>query len=319
MHNRIKKKRLLIFGSGFIARHIVEYAKSSDEFEIKALYNEHKIPNLNYKDQINCNSPSLIGFIDDYRPEYLILLQGQSFVPNNINMKDSVESNLMKNLMLLEILNSHNGIKKQIKKMLVVGSAAEYGKFYQDQITENFPLHPTSVYGLTKIFLFNTSMFYYERGLPIIYIRQFNIIGPYQRDCFVLPSICKQVALIEKKMKEPIINVGDLSQERDFIDVRDAVLAYFSLFRNGELGEVYNVASGKCVSINKILNLVLQSSLLEKNKITILSDKKLFSKEHSLCNRLWADVSKLKQIEFKWHYSLKETVRDTLEYWRRNV
>ena len=145
-----------------------------------------------------------------------------------------------------------------IEKILVIGSASEYGKFYDTAITENFPLHPTSLYGLDKICLYNASMYYYERGLPIVHVRQFNTTGPLQRETFVLPSFCKQAAEIEKGIREPKMFVGDLNQERDFIDIRDTCRAYSLLFEEGLAGQVYNVSSGNCISINELLYIVLK-------------------------------------------------------------
>jgi GDP-4-dehydro-6-deoxy-D-mannose reductase len=46
--------------------------------------------------------------------------------------------------------------------------------------------------------------------------------------------------------------VGDLTTRRDFCDVRDVVRAYRLLVERGVSGEVYNIASGRDVSLQDI-------------------------------------------------------------------
>jgi GDP-4-dehydro-6-deoxy-D-mannose reductase len=47
--------------------------------------------------------------------------------------------------------------------------------------------------------------------------------------------------------------VGSLSSARDFLDVRDVVEAYLALARRGEGAQVYNVCSGRAVTIRDVL------------------------------------------------------------------
>ncbi len=51
----------------------------------------------------------------------------------------------------------------------------------------------------------------------------------------------------------PHLLVGNLGAARDFLDVRDVVAAYVALATDGERGEVYNVCSGKAVTIRDVL------------------------------------------------------------------
>ena len=162
-------------------------------------------------------------------------------------------------------------------------------------------------------------MYFVERGLPIVYIRQFNTVGIGQRDSFVFSSFSKNIVKIEKNLSEPILNVGDLSQERDFLDVRDTCMAYYILMEKGIIGETYNVASGDYISIEKLLYAMIEKSNLSKHDLKIIENKNLFSKEASLSKRLHADINKLKTLGFKPKYKLEDTIQDILEYWRKNV
>jgi GDP-4-dehydro-6-deoxy-D-mannose reductase len=52
---------------------------------------------------------------------------------------------------------------------------------------------------------------------------------------------------------EPQMYVGSLSSARDFLDVRDVVEAYLALARRGEGAQIYNVCSGRAVTIRDVL------------------------------------------------------------------
>ena len=316
----MEEKRLLIFGVGFIADNYVRYLHEFDNrnLTIKILFNKHKLQfQKPYIEHFPMVGDQVSPFLEKFKPTHILSLHGNSFISSNSNVRDSMDANALKTIEFLEVL-SRTESKKSLKKILITGSASEYGKFYHKPIREDFPLHATSLYGLSKISLYNASMYYHERGLPIVHVRQFNTIGPMQRDRFVLPSFCKQVAEIEKRSKKHEIMVGDLTQERDFIDIRDTCRAYSLLFEKGCNGEAYNVASGKYISIKKLLDLVLEVSHI-KNSVSVVQSNSLIFQENRLSKRLHADISKLRSLGFELKYSLRETVKDTLDYWRRHV
>ena len=307
-------RKVLIFGTGFIATNLVEHFRSKNT-ECIILFNKHKIQNC-----FNCKQYSMNTDLEELfkheKPDNLILLHGNSFVPLNTSVSLSVNENMLKIASFLEILYKQK-LYVDLKKIIVVGSASEYGKCYNEPIKESFPLHPTSLYGLSKICLYNSAKYYMERGMPIIYTRQFNTIGKGQRDDFVLASFAKKITLIEKKIIQPIIDVGDLSQERDFLDIRDTCYAYDLLFQKGQIGEVYNIASGEFITIKLLLNEVIKQSNLVKKSIQIRENKDLFSKEDGLSKRLHADIGKLKRLGFIRKYALSDTVKSTLDYWEK--
>ena len=316
----MNQDRLLIFGTGFLACNYINYLRKLNNYNvtIKVFYNKHKlIIDTPAIEHFPMDSDQVLFSLESFKPSHILCLHGSSFVPAGIKVRDSMEKNALKTMEFLEVL-SRSESRKSLKKILVIGSASEYGKYYNEAISEKFPLHATSLYGMSKISLYNASMYYYDRGLPLIYVRQFNTIGPAQRDCFVLPSFCKQVAEIEKGTKKPEIMVGDLGQERDFIDIRDTCRAYSLLFNEGKAGEVYNVSSGKCVTIRHLLDVILEVSRI-KDVVAIVPNKKLFFEEHSLSRRLHADISKIRRLGFEPEITLRQTIKDTLDFWRKYV
>ena len=93
-------------------------------------------------------------------------------------------------------------------------------------------------------------------GLDICCTRSFNHTGPGQSDRFVVSSIVKQFVKIAHGLQEPVIHIGNGSIVRDFIDVRDVIVAYDLLLQKGERGGVYNICSGTGRTIEEIIALL---------------------------------------------------------------
>ncbi|WP_160329366.1 NAD-dependent epimerase/dehydratase family protein [Methylobacterium sp. GXS13] len=90
---------------------------------------------------------------------------------------------------------------------------------------------------------------------PII-MRPFNHIGPGQDLAFAIASFAHQIALIESGLQPPFVEVGNISTQRDFLDVSDVVDAYMKIFQNSEMfdePQIFNICSGQPRSIESML------------------------------------------------------------------
>ena len=157
-------------------------------------------------------------------------------------------------------------------RILVISSAEIYGPVRPEQlpITENAPLKPTNPYGVSKVGQDMLGLQYYlSHHLPVLRARPFNHFGPGQSEGFVAVDFAIQIAKIEVGQQKPILEVGNLSAQRDFTDVRDVVRAYRLIMEKGMPGDVYNIASGKPISIQKLLDMLLQYSAV---KIDVRTD-----------------------------------------------
>jgi GDP-4-dehydro-6-deoxy-D-mannose reductase len=161
-------------------------------------------------------------------------------------------------------------------RLLIISSAEIYGPVRPEQlpIHEETPLRPTNPYGVSKVAQDMLGLQYHlSHQLPILRARPFNHIGPGQREGFVAVDFSMQIARIEVGLQEPVLQVGNLSAQRDFTDVRDVVRAYRLIVESGTPGEVYNVASGKSRSIQALLDVLLGYSRV---KIDIRTDPARF-------------------------------------------
>ena len=125
-------------------------------------------------------------------------------------------------------------------------------------LTEDSPLRPLSPYAASKASQDLVAAQYPRAyGMRVIRLRLFNHTGPRHPEQFVASSFARQIARIERGLQEPVLEVGNLDARRDFVDVRDVARAYRLAVRSDVTGDVFNVCSGRAVSIRRILELLL--------------------------------------------------------------
>jgi len=89
------------------------------------------------------------------------------------------------------------------------------------------------------------------------------------------------------------IVAGDLSVERDYIDVAEAVKYYSLVMEKGKTGEVYNVGSGKSVSLREVLRRMLADAGLG---VDMVREAKHKTPGKIVVPKIFADIRKLKQL-----------------------
>jgi GDP-4-dehydro-6-deoxy-D-mannose reductase len=139
-------------------------------------------------------------------------------------------------------------------RVVSIGSAAEYAEGAKNPISEEARCGGTSAYGNSKL---AQSMICLRLaaslGLNALVARPFNLIGPGLSTNLVVGSLLRQFASAARS-----IQVGHTHTARDFIDVRDAVRAYWLLALDGQIGEIYNVSSENAVRIADLLTILCQ-------------------------------------------------------------
>jgi GDP-4-dehydro-6-deoxy-D-mannose reductase len=132
---------------------------------------------------------------------------------------------------------------------------------------------------------------------------------------FASSNFARQIAEIEKGLKEPVIQVGNLNARRDYSDVRDVVRAYWLSLERGEPGEVYNISSGRAITIKELLDQLLSLSEID---LEIREDPQRM--RPSDVEVLVGDCSKFKErTGWEPRIPLETTLKDLLDYWRERV
>jgi GDP-4-dehydro-6-deoxy-D-mannose reductase len=89
----------------------------------------------------------------------------------------------------------------------------------------------------------------------VLIARTFNLVGPGLPPHLIAGALVHQFLAAAEE-----IRVGNIHTARDFIDVRDAVRAYWLLVRRGQPGGIYNVSSGIPVSVREVLDVLSRVS-----------------------------------------------------------
>jgi len=144
---------------------------------------------------------------------------------------------------LLQVLS-----RRKLKRFVQIGSSDEYGNAPAPQ-NEEMREQPISPYSLAKTasthFL---QMLYRTENFPAVTLRLFLTYGPGQDSRRFLPQI------IRGCLDDVDFPTSAGEQLRDFCYVDDTVRAIMqALTVNGVEGEVFNVASGKSVSIHTMI------------------------------------------------------------------
>jgi GDP-4-dehydro-6-deoxy-D-mannose reductase len=151
--------------------------------------------------------------------------------------------------------------------IIQASSASIYGLIRQDElpVTEEQPYRPVSSYALIKLAQdFLALSVYHRHKMPIIRGCIFNILGPGQPDHLVPMTFIKQLKTM-KAGSSNTLNVGNTSSRRDFVDVRDIVKAFDLLLQHGKNGEIYNIGTGREVSIEELIRELIAFSGIEVN------------------------------------------------------
>jgi GDP-4-dehydro-6-deoxy-D-mannose reductase len=145
-------------------------------------------------------------------------------------------------------------------------------------------------------------------------VRSFNIIGPGQPPSLACSSFARQIALAELH-GDNSITTGDLSAQRDFVDVRDVARAYEMTALHGRVGQVYNVSSRRTVSIRECLDELLK---LTPQPFQIISNVQQAQKM-DVSIQLGSAERLRKHSGWQPRISLQSSLADLLDYWRRMV
>jgi GDP-4-dehydro-6-deoxy-D-mannose reductase len=200
-------------------------------------------------------------------------------------------------------------------RVLVTSSAEVYGAVTEEDLplTEESALAPVTPYGASKVAAeFLAVQANLGHGLEALRVRPFNHVGPRQGADFVVSSLASHIAKA-RRSGEKSVPVGNLEARRDLTDVRDVVRAYRLLVERAPAGEVYNVCSGRDVSIDHIAHELLEIAGAD---LELVTDPALARPVDVPVLR--GDPTKLeKATGWKPEIPLSTTLRDVLDEWER--
>lgn len=254
-----------------------------------------------------------------FMPSKVFHLAGQAFVP--VSFEDPVstfKTNVEGTLNVLEAVRRYTKAEGRPCSTLVISSGEVYGGGSEERlpIDETTPLRPGNPYAASKACADLIAQQYRSAfGIDVVVARPFNHLGPRQSELFVGSSLAKQIAEVKLGRREQKLLVGNLDPQRDFTDVRDVVRAYISILEQPRKHTVYNVCSGRAISIRSVVNLLCERSGL---KVQIVVDpgrqrRDEIPKITGSFERLHGETGWAPAIP------LETTVDDLLKYWETRL
>ena len=279
--------RMLVTGAdGFTGVHFVKQAREAgyDVFAFNA----------------DLTNPQAVqAQVDAATPDVVVHLAGISFVGHD---KPSAfyDVNVIGTLNLLDALLK---LPHRPKRILLASSANVYGNCEQSPISEMQAPAPINHYAMSKLAMEHLAMTYADR-LPLFFVRPFNYTGPGQVESFVIPKIVSHF-----KRQATTIELGNLTVEREYNDVRMVTDAYLKLLDKAAAGEIYNICSGKTYTLHQVIDALVELTGHQMNVVV----NPAFVRANEL-HRLCGDVSKLhKTIGTHDPIALQNTLRWMLE------
>ncbi|MCY1669372.1 GDP-mannose 4,6-dehydratase [Rhizobium sp. SL86] len=304
--------RIAITGArGFVGTHL--------QAELKSVYPDAELFLLSGGQAPGCITADVRDFkafdtaISEIKPDLLVHLAAESSVLSHVAR--TWEVNAGGAIVVAESVKKHC----PTATVLNVSSSEVYGgSFKSGRVTEATPTMPLNVYGRTKIAAEQIFSDILNIDNCLINVRPFNHTGPGQDERFAVPSFAAQIARIEAGNVPHVLRVGNLDSFRDFLDVRDVVRAYTTLLRFSDTlpsRNLFNVCSGRSVSIRHVLNILLAHAHVE---IAVEHDSERsrpsgIAVAEGECALLEAATGWSPEI------SLDETLRDVLHEFRQAV
>lgn len=223
----------------------------------------------------------------------IINFAAESHVDRSIlDAQPFIHSNIEGTVNLLNISKEH-----KIERFLQVSTDEVYGSANQgEKFDENSNLQPNSPYSASKASadLF-VRAFHKTHNIPVIITRSSNNYGPFQYPEKLIPLVIMN-ALHHRKI--PVY--GDGMNMRDWIFVEDNCKAILKCFENGEIGEIYNIATDNEHTNLEIINTILKILNRSEDLIEFVADRPAHDRRYSInANKIEKNLHWFSEIDFQ--------------------
>lgn len=326
-NNSIQIKKVFITGiGGFVGSHLADYIlEEFPNIQVLGLVRwwEPKENIMHIIDKIKLcygdltDLPSLEIILKEHKPDIVFHLAAQSYVDFSFLAPiTTLENNVIGTANLLEVVKKLK-LNSGYDPIIQIASSSEcYGQVRENEvpIKENNPFRPASPYAVSKV---GEDMIAFQYWLSwkikTIRTRMFTHTGPRRGEVFVESNFAKQIAAIEAGLSAPVIKVGNLESIRTFLDIKDAIKAYWLLVTRCEPGEVYNIGGKETMSVGDMLNKLLELSTVKGIKVEV-DPTRLRPSDVTLqipCVDKFTEATGWKPV-----IPFEDTLEDLLNYWR---
>jgi len=257
-------KVLITGGAGFIGSHLAEAILAAGH-RVVVIDNE----STGKRDNVPIGAAFIRGDVASLRDlesafegglDAVCHIAGQvSIIRSFTDPAADLRTNVQGTINVLQLCLKHN-----VPRLLYASSMTNYGQTEVLPIPETHPCEPISYYGITKYAAERYVQTTASRvdltfGFHVTSFRMYNVYGP--RQALDNPYQGVLGIFLGNLLKgEPITIFGDGEQSRDFIYIDDVVRAWVTALENERTyGRVFNIGSGRRLTINQLANAVLHA------------------------------------------------------------
>jgi UDP-N-acetylglucosamine 4-epimerase len=314
---KFKYSRALVTGgAGFVGSHIVDRLVEKG-FEVRVIDDLSSGRRENLREHLKEKRVLFVkgdvrdlSSVNDVVEDVDVVFHEAAFVGTSQSIRAPLLANDVNVNGTLNLLEA--SVKHSVKRFIFASSAAIYGGQRTLPIKEEAVPHPSSPYAVSKLSAEYYSRVYYGTyGLGTVVFRYFNVYGDRQSGG---PYSAVITAFLDSLMGngKPVI-YGDGEQTRDFVNVSDVVDANMLALEKDCAGEVFNVATGSSMEINRIFK-ILQNAT-GRNQV----HPEYSSPKESDIRKSCGDISKIRRVlGFKPKVSLEEGLESLAKSWNRS-
>jgi len=302
-------------GAGFIGSHlcdlllknrhqIIVLSRNKKNENISHLKNKIKVENIDIT-----NFPKLGKILQKHKPDVIVHLAGETSHSRSFeNPLYDVDVNSKSTLFMLEKIRQLN-----FKCKFILGSTfIVVGRPTKLPVNESTPCFPTTVYGTNRLSSeYFCEIYHRLYGLDTVTFRITNSFGPREQ---IIPKKNAVNFLISQSFKGEKITIYDHGKFfRDLIYVSDVVSAIYILIKKGKSGNLYWISSGKKTWFYQFGKYLED---LTKTKVKYVPSPN-YTKKVDVGNFV-VDNTKLKNLGWKPSTTIKQGIKETLNYLKMN-
>ena len=300
----MKKKILIVGGSGFIGYHLAKKCLDH-KWDVTSLSSRkpnkiRKLKKVNYR---ICDISKFKIIKKNIKGNYNYVVNLGGYV-NHKNKIKTYQSHYLGCKNLCDFF-----LDKNIDKFIQVGSSIENGKQSSPQ-KETKKIEYTNIpstYGQSKLKATNYLLkLFRQNKFPAIILRLYLAYGPRQDNNRFIPII------INSCLKNKKFDCSEGKQYRDFIYIDDVVSVIMKSLKSNIIGEIFNIGTGKPKQIKFIIKKI--KKLINKGepnygKIKMRKDEIM---------KLYPNINKAKtKLNWKPKISFENGLKKTINYYHK--
>ena len=217
------------------------------------------------------------------------------------------QTNIIGTLNLLKALHENS----ELKRLVNLGSVFEYGS-KSNSTKETDPTQPFDSYSATKVSQTKLVEDHsHQKKLPAVTLRIFTPYGIFEEPGRLISDV--MVATVKKNP----LKIFSRKAKRDFVYIGDVTSALIKASNKpGIDGEIFNIGSGKSTSVEELVNLVSKVTNIDLEVSWYDENQREYDK---MGTNGFADLQKVKKIDWKPEVSLKDGLSRTYDWFLQNI